>query len=175
MVSAAELGLAWLAGSLTTLNPCVFPLLPLVLGGAIQENRLAPVAMGAGMVSAFALLGLLVGVAGDALGLDPDRIRIAGDTAWRAARTAAQAEWVIGLFALNGFLNISWSILFFRFQRPDWAFVEVALLWLSILAMILYCGRFSRTAALLLVPYLAWVSFAGSLNWAVVQLNAPFG
>lgn len=78
MVSATELGLAWVAGSLTTLNPCVFPLLPLVLGGAVQENRLAPVAMGAGMVVAFALLGLLVGVAGDALGLDPDHIRTAG-------------------------------------------------------------------------------------------------
>jgi cytochrome c biogenesis protein CcdA len=78
MVSAPEIGLAWLAGSLTTLNPCVFPLLPLVLGGAVQSNRLAPVAMGAGMVTTFALLGLLVGVAGDALGLDPDHIRVAG-------------------------------------------------------------------------------------------------
>jgi cytochrome c-type biogenesis protein len=78
MVSVPELGLAWVAGSLTTLNPCVFPLLPLVLGGAVQQNRLAPVAMGAGMVAAFALLGLFVGVAGDALGLDPDHIRTAG-------------------------------------------------------------------------------------------------
>jgi cytochrome c-type biogenesis protein len=78
MVSAPELGLAWVAGSLTTLNPCVFPLLPLVLGGAVQDNRLAPVAMGTGMVAAFALLGLLVGVAGDALGLDPDHVRVAG-------------------------------------------------------------------------------------------------
>jgi cytochrome c-type biogenesis protein len=78
MVSLPELGLAWVAGSLTTLNPCVFPLLPLVLGGAVQANRLAPVAMGAGMVGAFALLGLLVGVAGDALGLDPDHVRVAG-------------------------------------------------------------------------------------------------
>ncbi|MBI3157740.1 MAG: cytochrome c biogenesis protein CcdA [Burkholderiales bacterium] len=78
MVSAPEIGLAWVAGSLTTLNPCVFPLLPLVLGGAVQANRLAPLAMGAGMVAAFALLGLLVGVAGDAIGLDPDHIRIAG-------------------------------------------------------------------------------------------------
>ena len=102
-------------------------------------------------------------------------ITVAGITAWRAARTSAQAEWVVGLFALNGFLNISWSILFFRFQRPDWAFVEVTLLWLSILVLIVYCGRFSRTAALLLVPYLAWVSFAAALNWEVVQLNAPFG
>jgi translocator protein len=102
-------------------------------------------------------------------------ITIAGITAWRAAPTSAQAESVIGLFALNGFLNIGWSLIFFRLQRPDWAFYEVISLWLSILAMIVYCGRFSRSAALLLVPYLAWVSFAGALNWAVVQLNGPFG
>lgn len=102
-------------------------------------------------------------------------ITVSGITAWRAARTTAQAEWVLGLFALNGFLNITWSILFFRFQRPDWAFWEVTLLWLSILAIIIYVVRFSKSAALLLVPYLVWVSFAAALNWAVVQLNAPFG
>ncbi len=102
-------------------------------------------------------------------------ITIAGITAWRAAPTSAKAEWVIGLFALNGFLNIGWSLVFFRLQRPDWALIEVGLLWLSILAMILYCGRFSKPAAWLLVPYLVWVGFAAALNWAVVQLNAPFG
>ncbi len=102
-------------------------------------------------------------------------ITVAGITAWRAAPTSAAAEWVIVLFALNGFLNITWSLIFFRLQRPDWAFFEVLLLWLSIAAMIAYCGRFSKPAALLLVPYLAWVSFAASLNWAVVQLNGPFG
>jgi len=81
-------------------------------------------------------------------------ITVSGITAWRAAPTNAVAEWVIGLFALNGFLNITWSILFFRFQRPDWAFFDVTLLWLSIAAMIIYCGRFAQAAALLLVPYL---------------------
>lgn len=60
-----------MGGSLTTLNPCGFPLLPLVLGGAVQENRLAPMAMGVGMVGAFAVLGLVVGVVGDALGSAP--------------------------------------------------------------------------------------------------------
>ncbi len=80
MVSPAELGLAWVAGSLTTLNPCVFPLLPLVLGGALQANRWAPVSMGAGMVAMFAAMGWLVGVAGDALGLEPELIRVVG--AW---------------------------------------------------------------------------------------------
>lgn len=102
-------------------------------------------------------------------------ITVSAITAWRAARTSAEAEWVIGLFALNGFLNISWSLFFFRLQRPDWAFVEVIVLWLSILVLIVYCGRFSKRAAALLVPYLAWVSFASALNWAVVELNAPFG
>jgi tryptophan-rich sensory protein len=66
-------------------------------------------------------------------------------------------------------------MIFFRIQRPDWAFIEVLLLWLSILALIAYCGRYSRAAALLFLPYLAWVSFAAALNWAVVDLNGPFG
>ncbi|MCG8996419.1 cytochrome c biogenesis CcdA family protein [Laribacter hongkongensis] len=78
MINAAELGLSWLAGSLTTLNPCVFPLLPLVLGGAMQANRWAPIAMGVGMVAMFATLGGIIGIAGDTLGIDPDLIRILG-------------------------------------------------------------------------------------------------
>ncbi|MCC6248347.1 MAG: cytochrome c biogenesis protein CcdA [Rubrivivax sp.] len=136
MVSAPELGLAWVAGSLTTLNPCVFPLLPLVLGGAVQENRLAPVAMGAGMVGAFALLGLVVGIAGDALGLNPDHIRIAGAllligfglvmlvprlnerfthlmspmaTRANVATSRFQAGSLGGAFAIGGLLGMVWS------------------------------------------------------------------
>lgn len=95
--------------------------------------------------------------------------------AWRAARTAKVADTVIGLFALNAFLNITWSMLFFRVQRPDWAFIEVMLLWLSILALVVYCARISRLSGLLFLPYLGWVTFAGALNWAVVELNGPFG
>lgn len=136
MVSLPELGLAWVAGSLTTLNPCVFPLLPLVLGGAVQDNRLAPVAMGTGMVAAFALLGLVVGVAGDALGLDPDHIRAAGAVlligfglvmlvpwlnerfthlmsplATRANGASARfdAGSLTGAFAVGGLLGMVWS------------------------------------------------------------------
>ncbi len=79
-ISVAQMGLSFIAGSLTTLSPCVFPILPLVVGGAVQTNRLAPVAMGAGMVVSFALMGLLVGALGAALGIDADAIRLAG--AW---------------------------------------------------------------------------------------------
>jgi cytochrome c biogenesis protein CcdA len=55
----------------------VFPLLPLVLGGTLQANRAAPLAMGAGMALSFATIGVLVGALGDVLGLDPDRVRLA--------------------------------------------------------------------------------------------------
>jgi len=76
--SITELGLSLLAGSLSTLNPCVFPLLPLVLGGALQANRWAPVALGLGMASSFALLGMFIGTLGAGLGLDTDTFRTAG-------------------------------------------------------------------------------------------------
>ncbi|MFC3593419.1 TspO/MBR family protein [Novosphingobium piscinae] len=100
---------------------------------------------------------------------------LAGVTAWRAAPNVRISDTLVGLFALNGFLNVMWSLLFFRLQRPDWAFVELLLLWLSIAVLIVYCLRLSRLASMLLVPYLVWVSAAGALNWGVVQLNAPFG
>jgi cytochrome c-type biogenesis protein len=83
MASFADLGLSVAAGSLTTLSPCVFPLLPLVLGGATQRHRAAPVAMGLGMVATFVVLGVLLGVLGvlgDSLGLSPDSVR--AGSAW---------------------------------------------------------------------------------------------
>lgn len=99
----------------------------------------------------------------------------AGVRAWHAAPSRGDREWLIGLFALNGFLNLLWSLLFFRLQRPDWALVEVGFLWASILLLMIVLGRYSRSAWLLLAPYLAWVSFAATLNLAVVRLNGPFG
>jgi cytochrome c biogenesis protein CcdA len=78
MVTLPQLGLSLAAGSLTTLSPCVFPLLPLVLGGALQNNRFAPLALGLRMAASFAGIGMLVGAAGPALGLDGDHVRVAG-------------------------------------------------------------------------------------------------
>ncbi|RZJ23596.1 MAG: tryptophan-rich sensory protein, partial [Haliea sp.] len=75
---------------------------------------------------------------------------------------------------LNGFLNVLWSLLYFRLRRPDWALAEVVLLWLSILLLMAVQWRYSRRASLLLLPYLAWVAFAGLLNWATVRMNGPF-
>jgi cytochrome c biogenesis protein CcdA len=56
----------------------VFPILPLVLGGAIQGKRLAPLAMGAGMAISFSLIGLFIGAAGPWLGIDGDNVRLFG-------------------------------------------------------------------------------------------------
>lgn len=102
-------------------------------------------------------------------------IALAGVLAWERAPTRRDVEITLGLFALNGFLNLLWSFLFFRLQRPDLALYELAALWLSIAALILFCGRFSKGAAALLVPYIVWVTIAGALNYQVVALNGPFG
>ncbi len=102
-------------------------------------------------------------------------VTVSGVTAWTGARTQTRREWIIGLFALNGFLNILWSLLFFRLQRPDWALIEVAPFWLSIAVLIGFIGRFSRLGSVLLTPYLVWVSIAALLNYDVVHLNPPFG
>jgi translocator protein len=102
-------------------------------------------------------------------------IAVAGVLAWEKARTRREVEVILGMFALNGFLNLGWSFLFFRMERPDLAFYELIALWLSILALIMFCGRFSKISALMLVPYLIWVTTAGVLNYQVVQLNGPFG
>lgn len=94
--------------------------------------------------------------------------------AWRHARDPRLRRLIIQLFAINAFFNVAWSVLFFHFRRPDWALLEVALLWLSILMLIVLLARISRTASRLLVPYILWVSFAAILNLAVVRLNYPF-
>jgi len=99
---------------------------------------------------------------------------LAGVTAWLAAPSWREREWIIGLFALNGFLNILWSLLFFRLHRPDWAAIEVVPLWLSVAMLIGLSERHSRASAVLLIPYLLWVGFAGYLNLAIVELNGPF-
>lgn len=70
--------LALLAGALTVVNPCVLPVLPIVLLGALQQHRHGPLALGAGMVAGFTVLGLLAYGAGASLDLTPDTVRQAG-------------------------------------------------------------------------------------------------
>ena len=94
--------------------------------------------------------------------------------AWRDSPDRGSRTMVATLFLLNGIANILWSPLFFKLRRPDWALWEVPFLWLSILVPIVLLFPISRTASLLLMPYLAWVSFAAFLNLTIVRLNQPF-
>jgi benzodiazapine receptor len=100
---------------------------------------------------------------------------IAGVIGWHRAPGVASLTLLLCLFAINGGLNILWSVLFFRWRRPDWALIEVVGLWASIAALMLALWPYAPHAALLLIPYFAWVSFASFLNLTIVKLNRPFG
>ena len=66
-----------MAGVLSTLSPCVLPLLPIVLGGAASEHKLAPAALAAGLALSFASIGLFVATVGFSVGLDASVFRSA--------------------------------------------------------------------------------------------------
>ena len=101
-------------------------------------------------------------------------IALSAVEAWVDARSDDLRGFIIGAYLFNASLNILWSMLFFRMQRPDWALIEVCLLWLSIVMLIFLTWRISKRSCYLLLPYLVWVSFAGFLNYTVFQLNQPF-
>lgn len=90
---------------------------------------------------------------------------------WRKAWPSRGAKLGLALFACQLGLNVLWSVIFFGLQAPGLALVELVLLWLAIAAWTAATWRVSRPAALLILPYLAWVSFAGVLNAAIWRLN----
>ncbi len=100
---------------------------------------------------------------------------VAAGLGWRRARTPQERQRIVSAFVVNGFFNIAWSVLFFHYERPDWALAEVTGLWLSILVMGATLWPATRLGAALLLPYFAWVSTAAVLNAAIVRLNFPFG
>jgi tryptophan-rich sensory protein len=74
-------------------------------------------------------------------------------------------------FAAQFFFNILWSLLFFGLQSPFYAFIEIIILWITILLTIIYFYRISKVSSYLLIPYILWVSFAAVLNFMIVMLN----
>ena len=94
--------------------------------------------------------------------------------AWQVSKTSAQ-KWAIALlFANNACLNILWSWLYINQHRPDWAMTELYFLWASVLLPIIGLWRWSKMSSLMLLPYLVWVTIAGFLNAATIELNGPF-
>jgi translocator protein len=93
-------------------------------------------------------------------------------SAWLVWRVDDPSKWrALGLFAVQLLLNLAWSGIFFGLRQPGLAFGEILLLWAAIAATIWSFRRYSGWAAALLVPYLAWVTFASILNFAIWRLN----
>jgi translocator protein len=89
---------------------------------------------------------------------------------WRE-RGFARARGALGLFIVQLGANALWSWLFFAWHRGAWAFADILVLLVLIVATLFAFWRIRKVAAVLLIPYLLWVSFATALNYSVWQLN----
>lgn len=96
---------------------------------------------------------------------------IAAYLVWKAGIEKNEVRIALALFAIQLVLNILWSYLFFKLQSPLYALIEIVILWLFILLTMISFLKVSKTAGLLLLPYLLWVSFAAILNFAIFRLN----
>ncbi len=94
--------------------------------------------------------------------------------AWRVWRSPAaddKRRRALMLYGVQLALNLAWSLIFFGLRRPDLAVIEIAVLLAAIVATTAAFARIDRPAAWMMAPYVAWVSFASVLNFAVWRLN----
>ncbi len=77
----------------------------------------------------------------------------------------------LSLYIVQLALNAAWTPIFFGLRQPGFALGVIILLWVAILATVIAFGRVQKWAMTLLLPYLAWVSFATALNFAIWRLN----
>ncbi len=96
---------------------------------------------------------------------------IAAFLVWKKGLVRRDVKIALGIFLGQLVLNTLWSIIFFGLHSPGGAFIEIIFLWLAILATIIAFAKISRPTAWLLVPYIAWVSFAMYLNYSIYVLN----
>ena len=89
---------------------------------------------------------------------------------WRA-RGFSAARAALLLFMVQLAVNALWTWLFFVWHQGGLAFAEILLLWVLIVATIILFWRISKLAGVLLLPYLAWVTFASVLTYAIWQRN----
>lgn len=90
---------------------------------------------------------------------------------WREGLNRSDVRFAILIFAVQLVLNLLWSIVFFTYHSLFGSFIVIMILWIAILANIIAFSIISRTAGLLLVPYIVWVSIASYLNYSVYLLN----
>ena len=90
---------------------------------------------------------------------------------WRVGDGWTGASSAITTFLIQLVLNAAWSVIFFGMRSPGLAFIEIILLWTAILATVLQFWCISTLSGALLVPYLAWVTYAAYLNAGIWRLN----
>ena len=97
------------------------------------------------------------------MGISATRISLAPDS--------TQKKQGLNLYIIQLVLNFFWSLIFFNLQAYGLAFVWLVALWITVFLMILSFRKADPVAALLQIPYLIWLTFAGYLSFAVWQLN----
>jgi benzodiazapine receptor len=90
---------------------------------------------------------------------------------WREAPENPAARTALYFFAAQLIVNVSWNAAFFTLRSPANGLVVIAILWILILITIVKFWPINKTAALLLVPYIGWVSIAAYLNYLLWALN----
>lgn len=94
-----------------------------------------------------------------------------GIALWLVWRKIGLLAAPVVVFAVQLVLNTAWSALFFGLQNPGAAFAEIVLLWVAIAATIVVFWRATPVAGIMLLPYIAWVTFAAVLNFTIWRLN----
>ncbi len=96
-----------------------------------------------------------------------------GVALWLACRARPEsASLCLAVYGLQLALNLVWPMLFFGLRSPGLALIGIALLWPAIALAVIVFWRATPAAGALMLPYLAWVSFAAWLNAAIWRLNA---
>lgn len=97
---------------------------------------------------------------------------IAAYIVWQKGTGKRNVRNAMYLFGAQLALNALWSILFFGMRSLLYSFVEIVLLWILIVATTIQFYNISKKAAMLMIPYILWVSFAALLNFSILMLNA---
>lgn len=96
---------------------------------------------------------------------------IAAAIIWQKGMKKKSVRSAILWFGIQLFLNFMWSELFFGLRSPLYGFIGIIFLWIAIVVSVVKFSRISQKAAVLMIPYIAWVSFAGLLNLSLLLLN----
>jgi benzodiazapine receptor len=91
---------------------------------------------------------------------------------WRETPSSIEARIALNFFAAQLIVNVLWSMAFFGMRSPMRGVFVIAFLWILILINIIKFWPVNRTAAILLIPYIVWVSIAAYLNYSIWRLNS---